>query len=102
MNWDDTFGQYIHANMVNQAIKQRPYIDKDKLNESIKRTSITVGITRDSIADVLQAEMELLAFMRVLGEKDITLDFLAGMLASIDFIRNGKHILDDNNCNHHE
>lgn len=97
MNWDDTFGQYIHATMFNRAIKQKPDADREKLEQSIKRAGLTVGITRESIADVLDAEIESLAMMRILGDRFITIDFLAGMLAASQFIRTGKHILDDNN-----
>lgn len=96
MNWDDTFGQYIHAKMVSKALQQRPDADREKLEQSIQRASLTVGITRNAIADVLDAEIESLAMMRILGDSYITIDFLAGMLATANFVRTGKHILDDN------
>jgi hypothetical protein len=96
MDWNDTIGQYIHANMFNKALQMKPDANRVKLEESIKRASTTVGITRSSIADVLEAETSSLAMMRVLGDTNITIDFLAGMLAALQLIRDGKHVTDDN------
>lgn len=96
MNWNDTIGKRVHALMVTKALDQRPHADRQKLEESIARTSLTVGLTRQGIVDVLEGEMETLVAMRVLGTS-ISNDFLAGMLASIDLIRDGRHVLDDNN-----
>jgi hypothetical protein len=92
MNWDDTIGQYIHAKMVAKALEQKPNADRVKLEDSIKRATLTVGIVRDSIADLVEAETSSLAMMRILGEDQYTIDFLAGMLAVSEFIRYGKHI----------
>jgi hypothetical protein len=92
MNWDDTIGQYIHARMYNKALEVKPDADKQKLNDSIKRASLTVGITRQSIADIVDAEASSVAMLRVLGDDQYTIDFLAGMLAIGEFIRTGKHI----------
>ena len=99
MNWADTIGQRIHVLMVNKALENRPGADRQKLEESIARASFTVGIARQGIVDVLEAEMETLVAMRVLGTS-IPNDFLAGMLASIDLIKDGRHVLDDNNSHH--
>ena len=92
MNWDDTIGQYINARMYNKALEMKPDADKAKLQESIKRASITVGIVRQSIAEVVEAEVENLAMLRVLGDDQYTIDFLAGMIAASELIRSGKHI----------
>ena len=92
MDWNDTFGQYIHAKMVERALEVKPDADKQKLNDSIKRSSLTVGITRESIADIVDAEASSVAMLRVLGDGQYTIDFLAGMLAIGEFIRTGKHI----------
>ena len=92
MNWNDTVGQYIHAKMYNKALEIKPYADKDKLNESINRAGITVGLVRQAIAELIEAEVSGLAMMRVLGEDQYTIDFLAGMIAIGEFIRTGKHI----------
>lgn len=96
MNWNDTIGQRIHALMVRKALENRPGADLQKLEESIARASFTVGLSRQGIVDVLQAEVETLIAMRVLGTS-IPNDFLAGMLASIDLVKDGRHVLDDNN-----
>ena len=94
MNWNDTIGQYIHAKMVDHALNVRPFADLEKLEQSIARTSISVGITRDSIADVLQAEVESLAMRRALGDVEITIDFMAGLVAAELLVRTGKHVTD--------
>jgi hypothetical protein len=80
--------------MVDKALQNRPNADHNKLEQSIAKASFTVGITRQGIVDVLEAEMETLVAMRVLGTS-IPNDFLAGMLASIDLVRDGRHVLDD-------
>jgi hypothetical protein len=92
VNWDDTIGQYIHAKMVEKALQNKPDADLAKLHDSIKRTSLSVGIARTAIADVIQAELESLAMLRVLGTNDITNDFLAGMVCAERLIRTGKHV----------
>lgn len=92
MNWNDTVGQYIHAKMYNKALQIKPQADRVKLEESIKRAGITVGLVREAIAELIEAETSSLAMMRVLGEDQYTIDFLAGMIAIGEFIRTGKHI----------
>lgn len=94
MNWNDTIGQHIHAKMVAKALEIKPHADRVKLDESIVRQSLTVGITRQGIADVLQAELESLAFRRAMGDVDITIDFLAGLVAAELLVRTGKHVTD--------
>lgn len=99
MNWNDIIGITIHNRMVSKALEVRPDADMQKLEQSIARQTLTVSIVRDSISDILEGEIEALAFMRVLGTPAITIDFLSGMLASLNLIRDGKHVLDDNNSN---
>lgn len=94
MNWNDTIGQYIHAKMVEHALNVKPEADREKLENSIHRASITVGITRQSIADVLQGEIESLAMRRALGDYEITIDFMAGLVAAELLVRTGKHVTD--------
>jgi hypothetical protein len=69
----------------------------DKLINSITRASLTVGIARDSIADVMSAEIEALAFHRALGNDGITIDYLAGWSAATDLVRYGKHAITNDN-----
>lgn len=92
MDWNDTIGQRIHSMMTQRAIDVRPDVERSKIEQSIKRSSITVGITRDSIADVLQGELETLILMRSLGDRSITLDFLSGILAATELVRSGTHV----------
>lgn len=94
MNWEDTIGQYIHAKMAQRAMEIRPSVEHEKIHDSIKRSSITVGIVRDSIADVLDAEIETMIAYRTFGDRSITLDFLSGMLAAADLVRSGTHVSD--------
>lgn len=82
--------------MVSKALEVRPDADIKKLEQSIARQTLTVGIVRDSIADIVEGEIEALAFMKALGTSGITIDFLSGMVATLSLIRDGKHILDDN------
>ena len=80
--------------MVEHALKVKPETDRQKLEDSIHRASITVGITRQSVADVLQAEVESLAMRRTLGDLEITIDFMAGLVAAELLVRTGKHVTD--------
>ena len=95
MDWSDTIGQYIHSKMAQKAMEMRPDVDHQKIENSIKRSSITVGLVRESIADIIDAEIELMVLYRTLGDRSISLDFLAGMLAAADLVRNGTHIMDE-------
>lgn len=97
MNWQDTIGQYIKAKMIEKALQQRPDADKEKLLNSIARASLTVGITRDSIADVLDAEIEALAFHRALGNSGVTIDYMAGWASAAKLVRYGKHAITNDN-----
>jgi hypothetical protein len=97
MNWQDTVGCYIKAKMVGKALQQQPDADMNKLLNSISRASLTVGIARDSIADVLDAEVEALAFHRALGNMGITIDYMAGWTAASDLVRYGKHAMNNDN-----
>lgn len=80
--------------MVEQALAVKPHADRQKLDESIQRASFTVGIARMSIADVLQAEVETLAMLKALGDVEITIDFMAGLVAAELLVRTGKHVTD--------
>jgi hypothetical protein len=102
VNWQDTIGHYIKAKMIAKALQQRPDADQDKLLDSIARTSVTVGIARDAIADVMEAEIEALAFHRALGNTAITIDYLAGWTAATDLVRNGKHAITNDNDSYND
>lgn len=99
MNWNDTLGQYVRARMIAKALENKPNADIDKLEDSIARTSFTVGIVRESIADVLQAELESVAMRYALGDHEISYDFMAGLVAAEKLVRIGKHVTDDNDSN---
>ena len=81
--------------MVAKALEIKPSADRVKLNESIVRQSLAVGIARQGIADVLEAEVESLAMRRALGDIDIPIDFLAGLVAAELLVRTGKHVTDN-------
>lgn len=101
MDWQDTIGQAIHAELVNHALKVKPDADHEKLEKSIKNTTISVGLTRQAISKVLQAEVDTLVAYRALGTY-INLDFIAGLLSAVDLVDKGKHVMDyedDNDSN---
>ena len=94
MNWTDTIGITIHNDLVRSALKSKPEADIEKLENSIVRMSLSVGITRESIAKVIEAEVEALATYKVLGDHSITVEYLAGMQAAADLVRFGIHLSD--------
>lgn len=94
MNWTDTVGVTIHNNLVRSALKNKPDADLDKLEASVKRMSLSVGITREAIAAVLDAELEAMVAYRSMGDSSITLDYLAGIQSAADLVRYGVHLTD--------
>lgn len=88
--------------MIAKALQQRPDADQEKLLNSIARTSVTVGIARDAIADVMDAEIEALAFHRALGNFAVTIDYLAGWTAATELVRNGKHAITNDNDSYND
>lgn len=94
MNWTDTVGVTIHNDLVRSALKNKPDADIDKLEASVKRMSLSVGITRNAIADVLDAELEAMVAYRSMGDLSITLEYLAGLQSAVDLVRFGVHLTD--------
>jgi len=94
MNWTDTIGVTIHNDLVRSALKNKPDADLEKLEKSVVNLSLSVGITRNAIADVIEAELEAMVTYRVLGDPSITLDYLAGLQSAVDLVRYGIHLSD--------
>jgi len=94
MNWTDTVGVTIHNDLVRSALKNKPEADIEKLEKSVVNLSLSVGITRNAIADVIEAELEAMILHRVLGDPSITLDYLAGLQSAVDLVRYGVHLSD--------
>jgi hypothetical protein len=94
MNWTDTVGVTIHNDLVRSALKNKPDADLEKLEKSVVNLSLSVGITRNAIADVIEAELEAMILHRVLGDPSITLDYLAGLQSAVDLVRYGIHLSD--------
>lgn len=94
MNWTDTVGVTIHNDLVRSVLKNKPDADIDKLEASVKRMSLSVGITRNAIADVLDAELEAMVAYRSMGDLSITLEYLAGLQSAVDLVRFGVHLTD--------
>jgi hypothetical protein len=94
MNWTDTVGVTIHNDLVRSALKNKPDADLEKLEKSVVNLSLSVGITRNAIADVIEAELEAMVTYRVLGDSSITLDYLAGLQSAVDLVRYGIHLSD--------
>ena len=94
MNWTDTIGVTIHNDLVRSALKNKPEADIEKLEASVKRLSLSVGITRNAIASVLDAELEAMVCYRLLGDTSLTPDYLAGLQSAADLVRYGVHLTD--------
>ena len=94
MNWTDTVGVTIHNELVRHALKNKPDADVAKLERSITNMSLSVGITREAISKVLDAEVEAMVAYRVFGDNSITLDYLAGLQSAADLVRYGIHLTD--------
>ena len=94
MNWNDTVGVTIHNDLVRSALKNKPEADIDKLEASVKRLSLSVGITRNAIASVLEAELEAMVAYRLLGDVSLNNDYLAGLQSAADLVRYGVHLTD--------
>lgn len=94
MNWTDTVGVTIHNDLVRSALKNKPDADVNKIEASVKRMSLSVGITRNAIADVLDAELEAMVAYRSMGDLSITLEYLAGLQSAVDLVRFGVHLTD--------
>jgi hypothetical protein len=94
MNWTDTIGVTIHNDLVRSALKNKPDADIDKLEASVKRMSLSIGITRMAIATVLDAEVEAMCAYRALGDLSITPEYVAGIQSAADLVRYGVHLSD--------
>ena len=94
MNWTDTVGITIHNDLVRSALKNKPDADIDKLEASVKRMSLSVGITRMAIASVIEAEVEAMLAYRSLGDTSITPEYVAGLQSAADLVRYGVHLSD--------
>lgn len=94
MNWTDTIGVTIHNDLVRSALKNKPDADIDKLEASVKRMSLSIGITRMAIATVLDAEVEAMCAYRALGDLSITPEYVSGIQAAADLVRYGVHLSD--------
>ena len=94
MNWTDTVGITIHNELVRHALRNKPDADISKLEKSITHMSLSVGITREAISKVIDAEIEAMVTYRVLGDSSITLDYLAGLQSASDLVRYGVHLSD--------
>lgn len=95
MNWTDTVGVTIHNELVRSALKNKPEANVDKLEASIKRLSLSVGITRNAIASVIEAEVEAMVAYRLLGDTSLNNDYLQGLQNAADLVRYGIHLTDE-------
>jgi len=94
MNWTDTIGITIHNELVRHALKNKPDAELSKLEKSITNMSLSVGITREAISKVLDAEIQAMIAYRAFGDNSITLDYLAGLQSASDLVRYGIHLSD--------
>lgn len=94
MNWSDDIGVVIHNELVRAALKNKPDADLAKLERSVVNMSMSVGITREAICKILDAELDAMVAYRSLGDVSLTLDYLAGLQSAGDLIRHGIHLTD--------
>jgi hypothetical protein len=90
--WNDTIGRNIHAVLLDNIMHHNPYIHVDEAKFAINAMTKTVAVIRTSISDVLEGEIEALAFRRSLGDDSIGIEFLSGMLAALELVRDGTHL----------
>jgi hypothetical protein len=90
--WHDTIGQNIHAVLLDNIMHHNPDVHLAQANHAINGMTKTVAVIRTSISDVIEGEIETLAFRRSLGDDSIGIEFLAGMLAALELVRDGKHL----------
>jgi hypothetical protein len=93
--WADTIGQNIHAVLLDQIMYHSPHVQRAEAERAIHGMTKTVSVIRTSISDVLDGEIETLAFRRSLGDDSIGIEFLAGMLAALELVRDGTHLKED-------
>ena len=93
--WQDTIGQNIHAVLLDNIMHHNPDVDVDQANFAINAMTKTVEVIRTSISDVLEGEIETLAFRRTLGDDSIGIEFLAGMMAALELVRDGTHLKEE-------
>jgi len=94
MNWTDTVGVTIHNDLVRGALKNKPDANLDKLERSVINMSLSVGITREAIAKVLDAELDAMVTYHLLGDRTVTVAYLAGLQSAVDLVRFGIHLTD--------
>jgi hypothetical protein len=90
--WGDTIGRNIHAVLLDNIMYHNPDIHLNEARFAINAMTKTVAVIRTSISDVLEGEIEALAFRRSLGDDSIGIEFLAGMLAALELVRDGTHL----------
>jgi len=94
MNWTDTVGVTIHNDLVRGALKNKPDANLDKLERSVINMSFSVGITREAIAKVLDAELDAMVTYHLFGDRTVTVAYLAGLQSAVDLVRFGIHLTD--------
>jgi len=86
--FEDEVGQRIRTKMRNYAIEH--YGSEIKgLDESLDRTCVIVGMTREAVVEALEAEISVMCFRNSTGD-EIPVTFIGGVLHAQDVIQ-GKN-----------
>lgn len=89
----DTIGQRIQNKLIQYAYANDFQGNREQLERQIKALANVIQITRESIADVIEAEVEVLA-ARDSNELDQTqILFMSGLLHAHDMITKGTELI---------
>jgi hypothetical protein len=83
--FEDEVGQRIRTKMRNYAIEH--YGSEIKgLDESLDRTCVIVGMTREAVVEALEAEISIMCFRNATGD-EIPTTFIGGVLHAQDVVQ---------------
>ena len=87
----DEVGQRIRTKMRNYAIEH--YGSEIKgLEESLDRTCVIVGMTREALVEALEAEVSVMCFRNSTGD-EIPVTFIGGVLHAQDVIQGNNSMM---------
>jgi hypothetical protein len=83
--FEDEVGQRIRTKMRNYAIEHYGKEIKG-LDESLDRTCVIVGMTREAVVEALEAEISIMCFRNATGD-EIPTTFIGGVLHAQDVVQ---------------
>ena len=92
-NWNDLIGVSIGARLATEIRKHTPDAPDELVERAVARMTHLIGITREVIADCIEAELDCLLIN--IDEPDAkTALFSMGMLGASNLVRNGEYLTD--------